>query len=173
MPQTTLEEYSGAPMPAFEHLAGALRLLRDRRGLTQRQLAEAIASPVKQVSAYETGRQRPRIETLDRILAAVGADAMDLADAMAVLERLETGGELGAGRAAAGRSEGPSAEAAELSPELRDLAPRLPAIENLANDVLIELLSEAVERQARRLSDQLHTERPVPRTPGGRQEDGC
>lgn len=152
-------------MPAFEQLAGALRLLRDRRGMTQRQLAEAIESPVKQVSAYETGRQRPRIETLERILAAVGADATDLADAMEVLVRVEAGGDVedaAPRRPTPGERETPPAElAAELAPELRELAPRLPEIERLANDVLIELLSEAVERQARRLSDQLRAERPA------------
>lgn len=150
-------------MPAFEHLAGALRLLRDRRGLTQQQLAQAIESPVKQISAYETGRQRPRIETLDRILAAVGADAMDLAETMSALES----GELQLPPSgAAGRlrprppAPPPAAEpAAELSPELRELAPKLPEIEKLANDVLVELLSEAVERQARRLSDDLRAGR--------------
>ena len=158
-------------MPAFAHLGGALRLLRDRRGMTQRQLAETIASPVKQVSAYETGRQRPRIETLERILGAVDADATDLAEAMAVLDRVESGGHPEAG-AAAGRAAGePDPAAAELSPELRELAPRLPHIEKLANDVLIELLSEAVERQARRLSDQLRSERPALRSPGGRGDD--
>lgn len=150
-------------MPAFDHLAGALRLLRDHRGLTQHQLARAIESPVKQISAYETGRQRPRIETLDRILGAIGADAMDLAETMAALER----GEIQAphvrgvprGRPRTLPAPAPAVPAPgaaeELSPELRELAPRLPEIEKLANDVLVELLSEAVERQARRLSGDL------------------
>lgn len=156
-------------MTAFEHLAGALRLLRDRRGLTQQQLAQAIESPVKQISAYETGRQRPRIETLDRILAAVGADAMDLAETMSALEsgalRLPPTGPGGRIRS---RQPVPIVAAeppTELSPELRELAPKLPEIEKLANDVLVELLSEAVERQARRLSDDLRTGRAAIEAP--------
>ena len=85
MPQTTGRGILVPAMSAFEQLAGALRFLRERRGLTQRQLADAIESPLKQINAYENGRQRPRIETLERILAAVGADAMDLSDVMAGL----------------------------------------------------------------------------------------
>jgi transcriptional regulator with XRE-family HTH domain len=160
-------------MPAFEHLAGALRLLRDRRSLTQHQVAQAIESPVKQISAYETGRQRPRIETLDRILTAVGADAMDLAETMSALESGELQAPPG-GAASRGRPRSrpaiPSPEpAGELSPELRELAPRLPEIEKLANDVLVELLSEAVERQARRLSSDLRTGRAVMELPRGEE----
>ncbi len=154
-------------MPAFEQLAGALRLLRDRRGLTQHQLARAIESPVKQISAYETGRQRPRVETLERILAATGTDAMDLAETMAALERGEVqaphvrGVPRGRSRTLPAAA-APAAGAAEaLSPELRELAPRLPEIEELANDVLVELLSEAVERRARRLSGDLRLGRWV------------
>lgn len=160
-------------MPAFDHLAGALRLLRDRRGLTQHQLAQAIESPVKQISAYETGRQRPRVETLERILAAIGADAMDLAEMMAALERGEVqappvrGVPRGRPRTVpAPPAPAPAAGAAEeLSPELRELVPRLPEIEKLANDVLIELLSEAVERQARRLSGDLRIGQRVTELP--------
>lgn len=160
-------------MPAFEHLAGALRLLRDHRGMTQQQLAQAIESPVKQISAYETGRQRPRIETLDRILAAVGADAMDLAETMSALESGEL--QLPPARATGrGRPHPPISivgeePTAELSPELRELAPRLPEIEKLANEVLVELLSEAVERQARRLSSDLRTSRPAVELPRRRE----
>lgn len=156
-------------MPAFEHLAGALRLLRDRRGLTQQQLAQAIESPVKQISAYETGRQRPRIETLDRILAAVGADAMDLAETMTALEsgelQLPPAGAAGRVRSRPPAPPAAAEPAAELSPELRELAPKLPEIEKLANDVLVELLSEAVERQARRLSDDLRAGRTAIEVP--------
>lgn len=155
-------------MSAFEHLSGALRLLRDRRGLTQRQLAEAIESPLKQISGYETGRQRPRIETLDRILAAVGADALDLARAMETFAGADTEGEGGLERGAPGRVR--AAASAGLSPELRELGPRLPEIESLAHEVLVELLSEEVERQAARLDEDLRATRQAIET--RREETG-
>lgn len=159
-------------MAAFEQLARALRLLREHRGLTQRELADAIESPLKQINAYENGRQRPRIETLERILAAVGADAMVLADTMAGLA--ETGEAEAPGSAAEGASAAAATPppAVELSPELRELAPRLPQIEALANEVLLELLSEAVERQARWLSDDLRAGRPAVELPRRERDDG-
>jgi transcriptional regulator with XRE-family HTH domain len=169
-------------MSAFEQLAGALRFLRERRGLTQRQLADAIESPLKQINAYENGRQRPRIETLERILAAVGADAMDLSDVMAGLAHAKGGkvalpaespAEVPAAAPAPAGGEGPApAPAVALSPELRELAPRLPQIEALANEVLIELLSEAVDRQARWLSDDLRAGRPAVELPRRERDDG-
>ncbi len=159
-------------MAAFEQLSRALRLLREHRGLTQRQLADAIESPLKQINAYENGRQRPRIETLERILAAVGADATVLADTMAGLAlaigQAEAPGV--AGEAAPAAAETPP-RAVELSPELRELAPRLPQIEALANEVLLELLSEAVERQARWLSDDLRAGRPAVEQPRRERDD--
>ena len=161
-------------MAAFEQLARALRLLREHRGLTQRELADAIESPLKQINAYENGRQRPRIETLERILAAVGADAMVLADTMAGLARAEAGEAEAPGAAAEGASPAAATPppAVELSPELRELAPRLPQIEALANEVLLDLLSEAVERQARWLSDDLRAGRPAVELPRRERDDG-
>lgn len=141
---------------AFEHLAGALRLLRDRRGMTQQRLAEAIESPVKQISAYETGRQRPRIETLERILAALGADAMDLARAMTAFAAGGVGEAGGRVRRAPG---GSAATDAGLDAELQGLGSRLPEIDALAGEVLVELLTEAVERQAARLGEDLRASR--------------
>jgi transcriptional regulator with XRE-family HTH domain len=159
-------------MPAFEQLPTALRLLRERRGLTQRHLGDAIGSPVKQINAYENGRQRPRVETLERILAAVGADATVLADTMAGLAQAIGQAEdpRVAGEAASAVAAIPPG-AVELSPELRELAPRLPQIEALANEVLLELLSEAVERQAQWLSDDLRAERTEVEQPRRERDD--
>jgi transcriptional regulator with XRE-family HTH domain len=159
-------------MASFEQLPTALRLLRERRGLTQRQLGDAIGSPVKQINAYENGRQRPRVETLERILAAVGADAMVLADTMAGLAQAIGPAEApGVAADVAPATTETAPRAGELSPELRELAPRLPQIEALANEVLLELLSEAVERQARWLSNDLRAGRPAAELPP-RERDG-
>ena len=51
---------------------GALRWLREKRALKQYQLAEEAGVTKAMLSAYETGRQRPTLETLEKILACPG-----------------------------------------------------------------------------------------------------
>ncbi len=56
-------------------VAGSLILsARLKAGLSQRQLADrlGVAQPV--IAAYESGRRRPTLETLMRMLAAAGFD---------------------------------------------------------------------------------------------------
>lgn len=145
------------PESAFRHLAGALRLLRDRRGITQRRLAEEAGCTLKQISAYETSRQRPRIETLERILGVLDSDATDLARAMAglaAMERRETG------------SRAPSSIVAGAVPAgsretslrtLREIGQRLPALQSLADDLLLDVLADVLEDRARVVADGLRS----------------
>jgi transcriptional regulator with XRE-family HTH domain len=54
-----------------QQLAGnLLRLARTRRGLSQRQLAEAAGVPQSTVARIETHRQQPTLPLLARLLAA-------------------------------------------------------------------------------------------------------
>lgn len=145
---------NSSPAPAaFRHLPGALRLLRGRRGMTQRRLAEAAACTLKQISAYETGRQRPRIETLERILEVLEADAADLARAMAGLAAVERGGD--ARRrpapvpAAPAEDAEPPAAGASPAHTLREIGQRLPQLQDLADDLLFDILADALEDRAR------------------------
>ena len=46
---------------------------RERAGLTQRQLAELAGTSAAAICEYESGRRVPRVDTLERILAAAGA----------------------------------------------------------------------------------------------------
>lgn len=145
---------------AFRFLPGALRLLRDRRGLTQRELAERAACTLKQISAYETGRQRPRIETLERLLEVLGSDAADLARAMSGLAAIERSGESTAGMrpgrvryavAAADRLAG-GGEAALSIRTLRDIGQRLPQLQGLADELLLGILADALEERAKAMA---------------------
>jgi transcriptional regulator with XRE-family HTH domain len=68
--------------------AAALRRARIRAGLTQHALAARAGTSQATVSAYESGRKRPSIETLDRLLAATGAG-------LAVVDRGRPRGEPG------------------------------------------------------------------------------
>ena len=49
------------------YIADNLRYLRKRKGITQTELAEALGIPVTTYNAYETGQNRPRMETMQKI----------------------------------------------------------------------------------------------------------
>lgn len=55
-----------------------IRYLRTARGLTQEQLAEKLFVTRQTVSAWETGRAQPDLETLERIAAALGAEVTEV-----------------------------------------------------------------------------------------------
>lgn len=160
----TDEWKSPAEPTAFRHLAGALRLLRDRRGITQRKLAEAAACTLKQISAYETARQRPRIETLERILGILDADATDLARAMAGLDAVDRGHRGGGDRplsanaaSAAGAALTGAAGRGASVRTLREIGQRLPALQSLADDLLLDVLADALEDRAKVVAEGLRS----------------
>lgn len=67
------------PAPAFDHLGEALRWLRRKRGLKQRELAERCGVSKSMLSAFERGRHSPRLETLEKVLEGLGTDLETLA----------------------------------------------------------------------------------------------
>jgi DNA-binding XRE family transcriptional regulator len=71
-------------MGAFQDLGKALRWLRTRQDRKQYEIAEAAGITKAMLSAYETGKQNPSIETLEKILAALGVDLMELHNALQV-----------------------------------------------------------------------------------------
>ncbi|MDP2290336.1 MAG: helix-turn-helix transcriptional regulator, partial [Actinomycetota bacterium] len=46
--------------------------LRNRRGLTQAEVANAVGIPVTVLSAYERGRRQPGVEIAGRLIEALG-----------------------------------------------------------------------------------------------------
>ena len=50
----------------------AIKRARLRAGLTQHALAARAGTSQATISAYESGRKQPSLETLDRVLAATG-----------------------------------------------------------------------------------------------------
>lgn len=59
-------------------LGGALRRLRVHRDLKQYETAGAAGITKAMLSAYETGKRRPSLKTLSRLLEALDADLGDL-----------------------------------------------------------------------------------------------
>ncbi|MGQ0625257.1 MAG: helix-turn-helix domain-containing protein [Sporichthyaceae bacterium] len=54
------------------NVGAMLRTARDKAGLSQRQVADHAGIHPSMVSAYERGRRRPGIDTLEKLLAASG-----------------------------------------------------------------------------------------------------
>jgi transcriptional regulator with XRE-family HTH domain len=63
-------------------LGRAIRILRDRAGITQKVLAERVGTSEAYVSNIEGGRRDARWSTISRLLDALGADLHQLADAI-------------------------------------------------------------------------------------------
>ena len=55
------------------NVASTLKEVRASAGLTQAELAARAGTSQATVSAYESGRKEPAVETLSRLLAAAGA----------------------------------------------------------------------------------------------------
>lgn len=66
-------------------LGQALRWLRDRTGKKQYQVAEAAGVTKGMLSAYETGRQKPSLDTLDKLLTTMKCDLHDLHNAIQIV----------------------------------------------------------------------------------------
>ena len=72
-------------MSIFHGLGRALRWLRDRQGKRQYQVADAAGITKAMLSAYETGKQKLSLDTLEKILAALECDLNDLHNALQIV----------------------------------------------------------------------------------------
>jgi transcriptional regulator with XRE-family HTH domain len=72
-------------MPIFQGLGRALRWLRDRQSKRQYQVADSAGITKAMLSAYETGKQKPSLDTLEKILAALDGDLNDLHNALQIV----------------------------------------------------------------------------------------
>lgn len=63
--------------------ANGLRRLRERRFMTQMQLAEALGVRQASVSAWETGGERPRPATMRNLCEVLGVTPDELLAALA------------------------------------------------------------------------------------------
>lgn len=61
-------------MSLRRQVGDAIRALRVARGLTQDDLADAAATTQRRISMIESGRHGLRVDTLERIADALGAE---------------------------------------------------------------------------------------------------
>jgi transcriptional regulator with XRE-family HTH domain len=66
-------------------LGQALRWLREKQARKQYRVADTAGITKGMLSAYETGRQRPSLETLEKILETLGCDLNDLHNALQIV----------------------------------------------------------------------------------------
>ena len=71
--------------PMLTGLGQALRWLRERQDKKQYQVADSAGITKGMLSAYETGRQRPSLETLEKILDTLRCDLNDLHNAIQII----------------------------------------------------------------------------------------
>jgi transcriptional regulator with XRE-family HTH domain len=72
-------------MPIFDGLGRSLRWLRERQVKRQYQVAEGAGITKAMLSAYETGKQKPSLDTLEKILDALACDLNDLHNALQIV----------------------------------------------------------------------------------------
>jgi transcriptional regulator with XRE-family HTH domain len=127
----------------FDGLGQALRWLRDRQAKKQYQVADAAGITKGMLSAYETGRQRPSLETLEKLLNTLECDLNDLHNALQLVNgrpqqmRPREGGlfaatDSGMPGPAQGGSEGGGAEPGTDLYRILGIRHRLPAEEERA-----------------------------------------
>ena len=62
----------------FQNLGKALSFLRELRGKSQAQLAREAGVGKSQLSKYESGKELPKLDSLAKVLGALGASYLDL-----------------------------------------------------------------------------------------------
>jgi transcriptional regulator with XRE-family HTH domain len=73
-------------MTGFKDIGAALRWLRNQRSKKQREVARAAGITPAMLSAYETGKHRPSLDTAERVLAALNCDVVDLTNALQIVK---------------------------------------------------------------------------------------
>ncbi|HEX3525639.1 MAG TPA: helix-turn-helix transcriptional regulator [Thermoanaerobaculia bacterium] len=78
---------AGAKGGMFANLGPALARLRSHRGQSQAAVARAAGIGKSQLSKYESGKELPKMESLERVLAALGLGQLDFFYTLLVVDR--------------------------------------------------------------------------------------
>jgi len=74
-------------MDMFRNLGPALRLMREERGLSQSALARAAGIGKSQLSKYESGRERPKLDSLEKLLTVLAIRVADFFAVVSLIDR--------------------------------------------------------------------------------------
>jgi transcriptional regulator with XRE-family HTH domain len=121
----------------FGNLGRTLALLREMRGYSQIALSRQARIGKSQLSKYENGREMPKLETLERLLAVLDVQPISFFYTVAVLDSL------------AERFQGPPAELPPLPLPLTLLQPNLDEVFAVTVEQFLRLYRLQTEVQAR------------------------
>ena len=71
----------------FQNLGRTLVLLRERTGKSQAAIARTAGVGKSQLSKYENGKELPKLDSLERVLLALGVGSFDFFRALDVADR--------------------------------------------------------------------------------------
>jgi len=71
----------------FSNFGRTLVLLRELQGKSQAKLAREAGIGKSQLSKYETGKELPKLESLAKVLSALGIGLLDLFSTLEVVDR--------------------------------------------------------------------------------------
>ncbi len=74
-------------MDMFRNLGPALRLMREERGLSQSALARAAGIGKSQLCKYESGRERPKLDSLEKLLTVLAIRGADFFAVVSLIDR--------------------------------------------------------------------------------------
>jgi transcriptional regulator with XRE-family HTH domain len=74
----------------FRHLGLAIKVLRELKGISQAQLARTAGMGKSQISKYESGKELPKLDSLDKILLSLDATPFSLLLVVNFLDRMKS-----------------------------------------------------------------------------------
>lgn len=74
-------------MEMFRNLGSALRIVREQRLLAQAALARAAGLGKSQLSKYESGKEKPKLDSLEKLFVALNIHPLDFFTLLASLDR--------------------------------------------------------------------------------------
>lgn len=134
-------------MTGFKEIGAALRWLRTQRGKKQREVAKSAGITPAMLSAYETGKHRPSLDTTERVLGALQCDVVDLTNALQIVKA--------SGDAFQAQQSGEEVEAPPTAPSVASIEERIHALLQQGDEgttlsqqeeaVIVSLLSSLVQ----------------------------
>ncbi|HEX6862149.1 MAG TPA: helix-turn-helix transcriptional regulator [Thermoanaerobaculia bacterium] len=125
------------PLRMFGNLGRTLALLREMRGYSQLALSREARIGKSQLSKYENGRELPKLETLERVLAVLDVQPISFFYTVAVLDSLVD------------RLDGPDADLPPLPLPLTLLQPDLDELFSVTVGQFLRMYRLQAEVQAR------------------------
>jgi transcriptional regulator with XRE-family HTH domain len=71
----------------FGNLGKAIFLLRELRGKSQAEVARSAGIGKSQLSKYENGKELPRLDSLEKVLVALGTGYLEFFETLALVDR--------------------------------------------------------------------------------------